>query len=161
MCFDKEEWCQIWRGNDLSFQNWHEEFDEFWPEHSKVSKICPLMGFFYSKWKMYELKIYRGVMCYDIEEWSKNSKRNCLSFQKWHEVFDEIWPKHLKASIISTLMGSFWSKYITLELKKYRGVMFVDTEDWCKIWRKTDLCFQKWHEEFGKFSQAEKKAISF
>ena len=84
-----------------------------------------------------------------------------LSFEKWHEVFDEIWPKHLKASIISTLMGSFWSKYITLELKRYRGVMFVDTEDWCKIWRKIDLCFQKWHEEFGKFSQAEKKAISF
>ena len=21
-----------------------------------------------------------------------------------------------------------------------------------KIWRKTDLCFLKWHEEFGKFS---------
>ena len=38
------------------------------------------------------------------------------------------------------------------ELKKYRGVMFDGTEDWCKIWRKTDLCFQKWHEEFGKFS---------
>ena len=21
-----------------------------------------------------------------------------------------------------------------------------------KVWRKTDLCFQKWHGEFGKFS---------
>ena len=38
------------------------------------------------------------------------------------------------------------------ELKKYRGVMFDCTEDWCKIWRKTDLYFLKWHEEFGKFS---------
>ena len=28
--------------------------------------------------------------------------------------------------------------------------MFDDTEFWCKIWRKTDLCFQKWHEEFIK-----------
>ena len=35
--------------------------------------------------------------------------------------------------------------------------MFDGTEDWCKRWRKTDLCFQKWHEEFGKFSQAEKQ----
>ena len=34
--------------------------------------------------------------------------------------------------------------------------MFDSTEDWCKIWKKTDLCFQKWHVEFGKFSQAEK-----
>ena len=23
--------------------------------------------------------------------------------------------------------------------KKYRGVIFHDTEGWCKIWRKTDL----------------------
>ena len=30
--------------------------------------------------------------------------------------------------------------------------MFDCTEDWCKIWRKTDLYFLKWHEEFGKFS---------
>ena len=28
--------------------------------------------------------------------------------------------------------------------------MFNDTEDWCKIWRETDLYFQKWHEEFRK-----------
>ena len=34
--------------------------------------------------------------------------------------------------------------------------MFDDTEDWWKIRRKTDLYFLKWHEEFGKFSQAEK-----
>ena len=91
MCHDNKEWCKIWRGIDLSVQNWHEEFDEFWPEHSKISKIC-------------------------------------------------------------TLMGCFWPKYIMFELKKYRRVMFDGTEDWCKIWRKTDLYFLKWHEEFGKFS---------
>ena len=34
--------------------------------------------------------------------------------------------------------------------------MFGGTEDWRKIWRKTDLCFQKRHEEFDKFSQTEK-----
>ena len=36
--------------------------------------------------------------------------------------------------------------------KKYRGVIFDSTADWCKIWRKTDLYVLKWHEEFGKFS---------
>ena len=40
---------------------------------------------------------------------------------------------------------------IMFELKKYRGVMFGRTEDWCKIWRKTGLCFLKWPEELGKF----------
>ena len=53
-------------------------------------------------------------------------------------------------------MGSFWTKYIMIELKKYREVMFDSTEDWYKTLRKTDLCFSKWHGEFGKFSQAEK-----
>ena len=28
---------------------------------------------------------------------------------------------------------------------------------WCKIWRKTDLCVQKWREEFGKFSSEHSK----
>ena len=89
MCQDNEEWCKIWREIDLSVQNWY-EFDEFWPKHSQISKIC-------------------------------------------------------------ILMGCFWPKYM-FELKKYREVMFGSTEYWCKIWRKTDACFQKWHEEFSKFS---------
>ena len=29
------------------------------------------------------------------------------------------------------------------ELKSYRGVMSPDTGEWCKIWRKIDLLFQK------------------
>ena len=44
------------------------------------------------------------------------------------------------------------AKYLMFDLKKYRGVIFHDTEGWCKIWRKTDLWFGKWHEEYGKFS---------
>ena len=32
-CNDPDEWWKIWRKIDLSFQNWHEEFNEFWPEH--------------------------------------------------------------------------------------------------------------------------------
>ena len=30
--------------------------------------------------------------------------------------------------------------------------MLDGSEYWCNIWRKTDLCFQKWHEEFSQFS---------
>ena len=58
----------------------------------------------------------------------------------------------LKSLKNSPLIGLFHGKYITFELKKYRGVIFHDTEESCKIWRKTDLWFGKWHEEFGKFS---------
>ena len=92
----------------------------------------------------------------------QNLKRNWLVVSNWHEKFYKFWPKHSNVSKICTLMGSFWPKYIMFELKKYRGVMFDGTEDWCKIWRKTDLCFLKWHEEFGKFSFIGWKiAISF
>ena len=52
-------------------------------------------------------------------------------------------------------MGCLWPKYIMFKLKEFRGIMFDRTKDWYNIWKKTDLCFQKWHEEFGKFSQAE------
>ena len=48
--------------------------------------------------------------------------------------------------ILLTKVCNDWAK------KKYRGVMFDGTEYWCNIGRKTDLCFQKWREEFSKFS---------
>ena len=57
---------------------------------------------------------------------------------------------HLKFHQILTLIGSFYWRYIKFWLKKYRGVMSHDTEEWYKIWRKIDLLFQKW-QEFGEF----------
>ena len=51
---------------------------------------------------------------------------------------------------IYTLLSCFWPKFM-FELKRYREVTFDGTEEWCKTWRKTDLCSQKSHEQFGKF----------
>ena len=84
-------------------------------------KIRTLIGFFCPKLKMHELKIYRGVMCHDNEEWCKNWRGIDLSVQNWHEEFDEFWPEHSKISKICTLMGFFWTKYIMFELKKSIG----------------------------------------
>ena len=53
-------------------------------------------------------------------------------------------------------MGSFWGNYVLFELKKYRGVIFDDIEEWYKIWRKTNMWFGKW-QEFGKFSPEHSK----
>ena len=36
MCHRNEGWYKNWRGIDLPFQNWHEKFDEFWLEPSKI-----------------------------------------------------------------------------------------------------------------------------
>ena len=40
---------------DCSVQNWDEKFDEFWSKHSKVPKMCTLMGYFWPKYSMFEL----------------------------------------------------------------------------------------------------------
>ena len=110
---------------------------------------------------MHELKIYRGVICHDNEKRWKIGRGIDLLFQNWHEDFDKFWPEHLKISNICTLMACLWPKYIMFELKTYRRVMFDGTEYWCKIWRKTGFCFQKWHEEFGKFSPEHLKVSKF
>ena len=58
----------------------------------------------------------------------------------------------LKKTKTFFLIGSLWPKYILFELRKYRGVIFHDTEEFCKFWIKTDQWFEKIHEKFGKFS---------
>ena len=89
-------------------------------------------------WKIQTRKIQKGID---------------LPVENWQKLFNKFWPEHLKISRISTLLGCFWPKYIMFELRNYRRVfMFVDTQDWCDVWRKTDLCFQNWLEEFDKFS---------
>ena len=93
-----EERYKIWRGIDLWFQNWHKEFDKFWPEHSKVSKIFTLMSSFRAKYILSELKKYRGVIFHKTEERYKIWRGIDLSFQDWHKEFDIFWPEHLKVS---------------------------------------------------------------
>ena len=44
-----------------------------------------------------------------------------------------------------------WVPFLMFEPEKYRGVMCHNTEEWCKIWGGTDLCFEIWHEEFDEF----------
>ena len=177
MRYENEEWCKVWKGIDLSFQNWHEEFDELWPEHLKVSQIFISMCSLWAKYMLFELKKYRGVVSHETEEGYKIWREINLSFQHWHKEFDKFCPEHSKFSKMFTLMGSFWEKFILFELKKYRGVIFHKTEEvykiwraidcrgvifhgieeWCKIWRKTDFLLGKWHEEFCKFSPEHSK----
>ena len=87
------------------------------------SEISPNLSFC---WKCIKflLKNYRGVMSHDTEEWCKNWRKTDLLFQKQQE-FGEFWPEHSKCS---TLMGSFCANYIAFDIKKYRGVIFRDTE---------------------------------
>ena len=102
-------------------------------------------------------------MCHENEEWYEFWRGIDPSVQNWHE-FDELWhedsnlEKVLFNGLLLTKVYNICSKenwllqIIICSKKNTEIVIFDDTDYWCQTWRKTDLCFQKWHEEFGKFS---------
>ena len=145
-----KNWITVWKMTGGIWQIFTGVLESF--------KIGTLMISFYPKQKMYELKIYRWVICHDNEEWCKIWRGNDLLFQNWHQEIDKLWPESLKVSNIFALMGSFSAKHILFDLKKkYRGVIFHDANKWFKIWRKTDLWFERWWKEFGKFLPEQSK----
>ena len=115
---ETKEGYKIWRGISLSFQNWHKEFDKFWPEHSKVSKIFTLMGSFWAKYILFELKKYGEVIVHETKEGYKIWRGIGLSFQNWHKEFDKFWPEHSKVSKIFTLRGLLLNKLYILWAEK-------------------------------------------
>ena len=131
MCQDNEKWCKIWREIDLSFQNWNEEFDEFWPEHSKVSKICTLVGLFRPKYIMSELKKYREVIFYDTEEWCKTWRKTDIWFGKWKEEFSNFSPEDSKVSKLRLWFFFF------IQTRKCMSLKFT-TEELCIMTMKND-----------------------
>ena len=115
-----------------------------------MSKIFILVSSFWAKYILCELKKYRGIIFRETEEGYKIWSGIELLFQNWHKEFEKIWPEHSKVSKIFILMSSFWAKYILFELKKYRGIIFHETEEGYKIWRGIELLFQTSHKEFDK-----------
>ena len=134
--------CKIWRKLSCELENDMRSLRQFFTRAFEILKIGTLMGPFIESRKCMRLTFTWKMM--------QNLTRNWLAVSKLTSQFDEFWPEHSNGSKICTLMGSFWPKYVIFELKKYRRVMFDSTEDWWSIWRKTDMCFQNWHEEFGK-----------
>ena len=135
----KKNWLVVWK---MIWGIW-----QIFTRALQSLKIGTLIRFFNPKKKMYELKIYRAVMCHDNEEWYKIWRGSDLLFQNWHEEFAKFWPEHLKVSKSFILIWPFWAKYMLFELKKCRWVIFHDTEKGYNIWREIDLPFQNWHKE--------------
>ena len=68
--------------------------------------------------------------------WFKNDK-NLVKFDL----------EHLQVSKTCTFICSYCAKYLMFDLKKYKQRSYLS---W--LWKKTNLWFGKWHEEYGKFS---------
>ena len=118
-------------------------------------KTGTLMTSFCVKLKVYGLKIYRGVMCHDNEEWCKTWRGIDLSIQNLLKKFDKFWPEDLKISKICTLTDSFWPKHIMFELKKSTEKLFlmvlnIDT----KFERKLTCTFKNDMRNLANFHQS-------
>ena len=90
---------------NCTFKNDFSNLANFHQSMFRSLKIGTLIGSFYRKWKMYELKLYRRVSCHDNEEWCWRGIH--WSFQNWYEEFVKFWPKHSKISKICHLMEFF------------------------------------------------------
>ena len=77
----------------------------------------------------------------------QNLKENDSWFQKWHGNLANFHQSMFESLNIGTLMGSFYLKYKTCELKINRGLLCHENGEWCKIWRGIDLSVQNRHEE--------------
>ena len=92
---------------------------------------------------MHELKIYERDIC--VITMKNNAKfEEELTYQ--FKIGIRIWwilTRALKSLKTLYFNGLLLTKVYNVWVKKiYRGVVFDDTEDWCKIWKKTELCFE-------------------
>ena len=156
-----EERYKTCRGIDSSFQNWHKEVDEIWPEHSKVSKMLILMGSFWAKYILFKLKKYRGIAFHETEEGYKIWRVIDLSFQNWHKKFDKFWPEQSKVSKMLILMGSFWATYILFVLKKYTWVIFHEAKKNTKFGGESTCCFKVGIRNLTNFNLSTQKSQRF
>ena len=96
-------------------------------------KICTLIGCFCPKQIKIYMKKYRRVIIRDNEEWCKVCKKLTFGFKNHMSNLVNFHPITQKSKNF-TSMGYFRPKYMRFDLKKYRGVIFHDTEQWCSDW---------------------------
>ena len=135
-----EEWCKVSRKTDLWFHIWHMEFGDFDPTTQKSDNFTP-MGYFCSKYMMFELKMYRGFISHDTEQWCKLWKTLTLWFEELGELSSLEHPKVWKLYID----GLFLSKAYTVSVRNFQRnyvswhwrVLQSLNENWLVGWKMT------------------------
>ena len=117
-----------------------------------------LANFYQSIWKSQNW-VFDGILLSKVENvWAYNLQRTYMSWQwgmsqnlqkNWFAVSKFTWAIwRILTGTLKCLKNVHFNGLLLTKLynvsakKKYRRVMFNGTADWCKIWRKTDLCFQ-------------------
>ena len=110
LCHYNEEWCKFIK-IELSVQNWHEEFDKFSPERSKISKICILLGLFWRKYIVFELKkSIKGLYLIALNIDRKFEKKMTCAFKNDMRNLANFHQSMFESVKIRTLLGSFYPK---------------------------------------------------
>ena len=135
-----------------AFKNEMRNYSKFSPEHVWNSKNWKFDGIVLSKVENIWTENLQGSFV--SWQWRRipNLNRNWLVSSKLTWRIWRILTRALENLKNLTFNGLLLSKVYNVWPKKVQGIMFGSIEYWCNIWRKTDMCFQKWHEEFRKFS---------
>ena len=106
-------------------------------------KIWTLMCYFCQKYIMVELKMGRGVMCHNTEEWCKIWGATDMVFEKWHG-FDEFRLNTQKSQnlhfnvLFLTEVNNVWAKKLQRSFVSWHGkVMQYLKKNWLVVWRLT------------------------
>ena len=83
-------------------------------------------------------------------EWCKVWSKTDSWLYKTLEIWWILMPAAASPKIFF-LIYYFCQKHKKFQQKKYVRVISNSTEEWFKLWGKTDLLFEKWHEKFGEF----------
>ena len=141
---DNEELCKIWTGTDLSFQSWHEEFDEFWLEHLKVSKVFILMGCkVYIVWAK---KVQRSYLSWNWRRiqklWEKSTCRFKIGIRIWQILTRAL--KNLKDFCFNGLLLSkvyiAWTKKVERSYLSWHWRAIQNLKkNWLAAWKMTGI----------------------
>ena len=96
----------------------------------KSRKILSLMGSFWAKYILFELKKDRGVIFHDVKEWCKIWSKTNLLLGKWNEQFGKFSPEHSKVPKLEL----WWDPFV--QSRKYMGLKY--TLELCVMKMKND-----------------------
>ena len=99
----------------------------------KSLKFCTLLGSFCENHIMFQLKSTEDLSLITFKSDAKLKEKLTCSFKYDIRNLVNFFPNTQKSKNF-ILIGYFCRRYMRFELKEYRGVIFHDTQQWCKIW---------------------------
>ena len=111
-------------------------------------KFSTLVGSFCKNHINFQLKMYRDLSVMTMKSDAKFKEKLTCGFKYDMGNLVNFHPTTQKSKSF-TFMGYFCPKHMKFELKKCRGVIFKNTEQWYKVWMNPDLVVSKMAWRFG------------